>query len=100
MGEKSKTSLKREPVGRTSSPEREPNTTTTFSCWLQEGIVVNPFDFMIADHIKDTKTIGVVTEIRSPSDAASHLSNYVSSDFGKPEVEPYVTRLSSMVAEV
>lgn len=100
MGQKGKPAIKREPVGRTSSPEREPNTTREFSCWLQEGIVMNPFDFAVADHIKGTQTIGVVTEIRSPSDASSHLSSYVSSDFGKPNVEPYVSRLSSMVAEV
>src|SRR5437870_13415544 len=90
----------RDPVGRTSSPEREPNTTTNFSCWLKEGIVMNPFDFVVADHMKNTRTIGVVTEIRAPSDALSHLSNFVSSDFGKPTVDPYVSRLSSMVAEV
>src|SRR6266568_1538529 len=100
MMEKAKQTVGKIPVGKTSSPEREPNTTTTFSAWLQEGVVMNPFDFMVAEHIKDTKTIGVVTEIKAPSDAASHLSNYVSSDFGKPEVEPYVSRLSSMVAEV
>ncbi len=82
--EKAKQTVGKIPVGKTSSPEREPNTTTTFSAWLQEGVVMNPFDFVVADHIKATKTIGVVTEIRSPSDAASHLSNYVSSDFGKP----------------
>ena len=61
---------------------------------------MNPFDFVVAAHMKNTRTVGVVTEIRSPSDAMSHLSNFVSSDFGKPEAQPYVSRLSSMVAEV
>jgi hypothetical protein len=87
-------------IGKTSSPEREPNSTGKFFCWLKDGVVINPFDFVVADHIKGTKTVGIVTEIESLSDAASHLSNYVSSDFGKPWAEPYVERLSSMVAEI
>jgi DNA helicase HerA-like ATPase len=86
-------------IGKTSSPEREPNSTGKFYCWLKDDIVINPFDFVVADHIKGTKTVGIVSEILSLSDAASHLSNYVSSDFGKPLAEPYVERLSSMVAE-
>ena len=88
------------PIGKSSSPERDPNTTTKFWAWLQEGTIVNPFDFVTADQIHDTKTVGIVSEIVAPSDAPSHLSNYVSSDFGQPEAEPYVDRLSSMVAEI
>ncbi|MEM2129158.1 MAG: ATP-binding protein [Candidatus Bathyarchaeia archaeon] len=88
------------PIGKTSSPEREPNSTGKFYCWLKDGVVINPFDFVVADNIKGTRTVGIVTEIESLSDAASHLSNYVSSDFGKPTAEPYVERLSSMVAQV
>jgi len=86
-------------IGKTSSPERDPNSTGKFSCWLKEDVVINPFDFIVAEHIKGTKTVGIVSEILSISDAASHLSNYVSSDFGEPSAEPYVERLSSMVAE-
>lgn len=88
-----------EPIGKTSSPERTPNSTGTFYCWLKDGVIINPFDFIVSEHIKGTKTIGIVSEILSMSDAASHLSNFVSSDFGEPAAEPYVERLSSMVAE-
>jgi hypothetical protein len=87
-------------IGKTSSPEREPNTTGKFYCWIRDGVVINPFDFVVAEHIRGTKTVGIVSEIQCQSDALSHLSNYVSSDFGKPWAEPYVERLSSIVAEV
>jgi DNA helicase HerA-like ATPase len=86
-------------IGKTSSPERDPNSTGKFYLWLKEDVVINPFDFVVADHIKETKTVGIISEILAMSDAASHLSNYVSSDFGEPSAEPYVERLSSMVAE-
>jgi uncharacterized protein len=94
------TDAKRDIIGKTSSPEREPNTTRNFYCWFEEGRVVNPFDFLVAEQLKKTLTIGVVTEISAPSDAMSHLTNFVGSDFGKPDSEPYVKRLSSMIAEV
>jgi len=87
-------------IGKTSSPEREPNTTAKFYCWLKEGVVVNPFDFLVAEHIKGTRTIGIVSEITSPSDAQSHLTNYIGSGFGEPAEEQYVDRLTSMIAEV
>ncbi|MHA1834660.1 MAG: ATP-binding protein, partial [Candidatus Baldrarchaeia archaeon] len=88
------------PIGKTSSPQNAPNSTSRFYFWVQDGVIINPFDFVVAEHIKGTETVGIVTEILSLSDAASHLSNYVSSDFGKPTAEPYVERLASMVAEV
>jgi len=90
----------REAIGKTSSPERDPNSTSKFYCWLKKDILINPFDFTLAEHIKGTRTVGIVTEILSPTDSASHLSDFVSHDFGKPLAEPYVERLSSMVAEI
>jgi len=93
-------STSRTPIGKTSSPERQPNSTSKFYCWLKEGVVVNPFDFLVVEHIKDTKSIGIVSEMTSPSDALSHLANYVSSGFGEPLEEPYVSRLKSTVAEI
>lgn len=91
---------KQEPIGKTSSPEREPNTTTQFRCWLEDGQKVNPFDFVTAEHMDDTRTIGIVQEMKILTDAESHITSYVSHDFGKPQARPYVERVSSVIAQV
>lgn len=77
-------------IGKTSSPEREPSTTTQFQFWLAEGIRLNPFDFVTAEHLDNSQTIGISQEIKNLTDAESHITNYVSHDFGKPQAEPYV----------
>ena len=87
-------------IGKTSSTGLQPNSTRTFYCWLEENVIVNPFDFLTAEHIQGSRTTGVVSEILAPTDSLSHLSNYVSSEFGDTNSEPYVDRLSTMVAEV
>jgi len=89
-------------IGRTSSPEFEPNKTNKFCFWLKSGTVVNPTDFVVAEHTignKKTKTVGMVTEISAFTDARSHLTNFISSELGDPDAEPYVNRISSLVAE-
>ncbi len=99
-GKKIKKTTKRNPIGKSSSPEREPNTTSQFQCWLEDGIKLNPFDFVTADHIDGTRTIGIVQEMKNLSDAQSHITGYVSHDFGKPETKPYVERVSSVIAQL
>lgn len=92
--------MKQEPIGKTSSPEREPNTTSQFRCWLEDGKKVNPFDFVTAEHMDNTRTIGIVQEIKNLTDAESHMTNYVSHDFGKPQARPYVERVCSVIAQM
>ena len=87
-------------IGKTSSPERSPNDTNNFTCWIKDGIVLSPFDFISADHINGSITVGIVQEITALSDAQSHLSNYLSSDFGNPAAEPQADRLASTIAQV
>ena len=90
----------RKTIGKTSSPEREPSTTTQFQFWLADGIRLNPFDFVTAEHLDDSKTIGIAQDIKNLTDAESHITNYVSHDFGKPQAEPYVERVSSAIAQI
>lgn len=92
--------VEREAIGKTSSPEREPNTTSQFQCWLEDGKKLNPFDFVTADHVDDTRTIGIVQEMKNLTDAQSHLTSYVSHDFGKPQAKPYVERVSSLIVQM
>jgi DNA helicase HerA-like ATPase len=97
---KLKETVPRKTIGKTSSPEREPNTTSQFQFWLADVIRLNPFDFVTAEHLDNSQTIGIVQEIKNLTDAESHLTNFVSHDFGKPQAEPYVERVSSTVAQI
>lgn len=87
-----------EPIGKTSSPQRDPNKTSVFFFWVKNGVRINPFDFVVAEHIDGSKTVGVVDEIFAYTDSDSHLTNFIGSELGEPTAQPYVDRVSTMVA--
>lgn len=82
----------REPIGKASATEREPNSSEKFCFWLAPGCIVNPFDIVEAEQMENTRTFGLVTNIRQLTDAPSHLSNYISNDFGSTEALPQTPR--------
>jgi len=87
-------------IGKASATERDPNSSEKFSFWLAPEEIANPFDIVEADQMEGTRTFGLVTNIRQITDAPSHLSNYISSDFGSTEGEPQTPRQGANVAEV
>jgi hypothetical protein len=86
-------------IGKASATEREPNSSEKFSFWLAAERIVNPFDIVEADHMEGTRTFGLVTNIRQITDAPSHLSNFISSDFGSTESLAQTPRQGANVAE-
>ena len=90
----------RECIGKASATEREPNSSEKFCFWLAPGRIVNPFDIVEAEQMENTRTFGLVTNIRQLTDAPSHLSNYISSDFGSTEALPQTPRQGANVADV
>lgn len=88
-----------EVIGKASATEREPNSSEKFSFWLAAERIVNPFDIVEADHMEGTRTFGLVTNIRQITDAPSHLSNFISSDFGSTESLAQTPRQGANVAE-
>lgn len=87
-------------IGKASATERDPNSSEKFSFWLGPEEIVNPFDIVEADQMQGTRTFGLVTNIEQITDAPSHLSNFISSDFGSTETEPQTPRQGANVAEV
>lgn len=87
-------------IGRASATEREPNTAERFSFWIRPEERVNPFDIVSAEHMGDSHTYGLVTNIRHVTDAAGHLSNFISNDFGELVEEPNTPRQGANVADV
>jgi hypothetical protein len=87
-------------IGKASATERDPNSSEKFSFWLGPEDIVNPFDIVEADQMHGTQTFGLVTNIEQITDAPSHLSNYISNDFGSTAGTPQTPRQGANVAEV
>ena len=100
MVESKNKSDKREIIGKVSATERDPTSSEDFSFWLASGEIVNPFDIIEAEQMEETRTFGLVTDIRQITDAPSHLSNFISSDFGSTEGEAQTPRQGANVASV
>jgi len=95
-----KQNVQREVIGKASATERDPSSSEKFSFWLAPDGIVNPFDIVEARQMAETRTFGLVTNIKQITDAPSHLSNYISSDFGSTEGEPQTPRQGANIAEV
>ena len=87
-------------IGRASATEREPNSAEKFSFWIRPGVRLNPFDIIAAEHMEGSLTYGLVTNIRHVTDAAGHLSNFISNDFGELVEEPNTPRQGANIADV
>jgi len=87
-------------IGRASATEREPNTAERFAFWIRPGRRLNPFDIVSAEHLESSRTYGLVTNIKHVTDAAGHLSNFISNDFGELVDEPNTPRQGTNVAEL
>src|SRR3989441_11298776 len=90
----------RKVIGKASATERDPSSSEKFSCWLAPEEILNPFDIVESDQMEGTRTFGLVTNIKQITDAPSHLSNYISSDFGSTEGAPQTPRQGANVAEI
>lgn len=90
----------RQVIGKVSATERDPSSSEDFSFWLAPAEIVNPFDIVEAEQMEGTRTFGLVTNIRQITDAPSHLSNFISSDFGSTAGEAQTPRQGANVASV
>ena len=71
-------------IGKISATEKYPSTTDDFYFWTDKGEILSPFDIVKVRHLPNDETItyGVIEEINHVTDAPSHFTNYISSDFG------------------
>jgi hypothetical protein len=77
-----------DPIGRAISTEREPNTTSHFYFWCSGDERRLQLGNIVAAVGPDDITFGVITEMRSITDAQSFLADYLSHDYGRPGVVP------------
>lgn len=69
-------------IGKVSATEKNPSTTDEFYFWTDKGEILSPFDIVKVGHFEDSVTYGVIEEINHVTDAPSHFTGYISSDFG------------------
>ncbi len=90
-------------IGLSSATANQPNSSDAFSFWLAPGVIVNPFDIVEAEQVapqEASRTFGIVTTLDHSTDAPTHLSNFISNDFGQVAGEPNTARQGTTVAHV
>ncbi|MDR2385013.1 MAG: ATP-binding protein [Tannerella sp.] len=75
-------------IGKVSATEKSPSTVDEFYFWTDKERVLSPFDVIKVRHVKDesgkpSTSYGVVEEISHITDATSHITSFLSSDFGE-----------------
>ena len=86
-------------IGKVSASERYPTTVDEFNFWIQDNIIVRPFDIVKVDHYNDSETYAVIEEISHITDSSGHIGSYVSSDFGEVTSTPETLRLGLSFAK-
>ncbi|MBR5983178.1 MAG: ATP-binding protein, partial [Bacteroidales bacterium] len=69
-------------IGKVSATEKCPSTIDEFYFWTDKKQILSPFDVVKVSHESGSTTFGVIEEINHITDAPSHFSSYISSDFG------------------
>lgn len=92
-------------IGKVTATESKPTTGNLLRFWVQQDVVIRPFDIVKVEHIPKARgerpsyTYALVQELHYITDSAGHLANYVSSDFGDLAAEPQNERLGATIAE-
>ncbi len=88
-------------VGKVSATNSEPTTSDNFAFWLRPEVIVNPFDVVEVEQVSHdgvSTTYGVVNMLEHLTDSPSHLSNFISNDFGELISEPNSVRQGTTLA--
>ena len=74
-------------IGKVSATEKSPSTIDDFYFWTDKKQILSPFDIIKVAHEGNSITYGVIEEINHVTDATSHFTSYISSDFGDTDME-------------
>lgn len=80
-------------IGRVLATEKKPTTIDDFTFWTDPELILNPFDIVKVEHVSGSFSYGVIEDISHITDAASFLSNFISSDFGDVNAEENTLRV-------
>jgi len=89
------------PIGKAASTRENPNTAQYFNFWISAGVDTVELGNIVAAVTEDGQvTFGTVVELRSIMDIESFLSDYISHDFGDPNVHPPSDLAEIMIAKI
>lgn len=80
--------MEQKAIGRIIATQNKPTSVDNFAFWTDSKLILNPFDIVKVEHVnphdptKFSYSYGVIEDISHITDAASFLTNYISSDFG------------------
>ena len=80
-------------IGRILATEKNPTTIDDFTFWTAPDLILNPFDIVKVEHVNNSFSYGVIEDIAHITDAASFLTNFISSDFGDVDAEENTLRI-------
>ncbi|HIV63087.1 MAG TPA: ATP-binding protein [Candidatus Butyricicoccus avistercoris] len=80
-------------IGRILATEKAPTTIDNFAFWTNPTLILNPFDIVKVEHVNGSFSYGMIEDISHITDAASFLTNYISSDFGDVGIESPTLRV-------
>ena len=80
-------------IGRVLATEKNPTTIDDFTFWTDPELILNPFDIVKVQHVNNSFSYGVIEDIAHITDAASFLTNFISSDFGDVDAEENTLRV-------
>jgi len=84
--------MEQKAIGRVIATQNKPTSVDNFAFWTDSKLILNPFDIVKVEHVnphdssKFSYSYGVIEDISHITDAASFLTNYISSDFGDVNV--------------
>lgn len=74
-------------IGKVSATVNCPSTIDDFYFWTDKKQILSPFDIIKVSHESNSITYGMIEEISHITDAPSHFTSYISSDFGDTSEE-------------
>ena len=80
-------------IGRVLATEKNPTTIDNFTFWTDPELILNTFDIVKVQHVNNSFSYGVIEDIAHITDAASFLTNFISSDFGDVNAEENTLRV-------
>ena len=80
-------------IGRVVATEKHPTTIDDCTFWTDPELILNPFDIVKVQHVNNSFSYGVIEDIAHITDAASFLTNFISSDFGDVTAEENTLRV-------
>jgi len=81
-------------IGKVAATEKAPTNIDYFHFWCAHDLILHPFDVISVEHVRGSKTFGMVEDISHITDSPSFLTDYISNDFGDVKASSNTERIN------